>query len=97
MAKIVQCPLFHQELLADINNAFLLTDSDERKKKMLELESDYKSHNWITPALKEELELLFPTAPDIDSNNSNQREFAQDTTTIQIGFNDLQDENVLLI
>ena len=42
--------------------ALLLTDSDETKKKMLEHESDYKSRNWITPALKEELELLFPTA-----------------------------------
>jgi len=60
MANIVHCPLFRKKLLADIDDALLLTESDERKKKMLDLESDYKSRNWITPALKEELELLFP-------------------------------------
>ena len=46
---VVQRPLFRQQLLADIDDALLLTDSDEQKKKMLELQLEYKSRNWITP------------------------------------------------
>mmetsp|Transcript_21006 Transcript_21006/g.46638 ORF Transcript_21006/g.46638 Transcript_21006/m.46638 type:complete len:112 (+) Transcript_21006:41-376(+) len=48
-----------------------LTDDTERKNKLQKLESDYRNRNWITARLMVELQLLFPTAEDIDSINNN--------------------------
>jgi len=55
-----------------VEEAMVLTDDEKRKKSIQKLELEYRNCNWITPRLSEEIQLLFPTAEDIDTINNNQ-------------------------
>ena len=58
-------------MIRAFEEAIALTHDTERKNEIQKLKSDYRNRIWITARLREELlQLLFPTAEDIDSINS---------------------------
>ena len=53
-----------------------LIDDNDRKKEIQKLKSHYRTLNWTTPKLRDELVRLFPSSEDIDTVNNNQHKNA---------------------
>ena len=81
--SILECSLFYPYMIRAFEAAMSLTDDTERKNKLQKLESDYRNRNWITARLMVELQLLFPTAEDIDSINNNKRDLVKFKNNLQ--------------
>ena len=79
--SVVECPLFYPDMIQAFEAVKSLTDDSERKNRIQKLEADYRNRNWVTARLMEELQLLFPTAEDIDSINNNKREILSSSKT----------------
>ena len=64
-------------MIRAFEQAMSLIDDNNRKKEIQKLESHYRTLNWITPKLRDELVRLFPSSGDINTVNNNQRNVVQ--------------------
>ena len=82
----VECPSFHSAMISAFEQAMSLIDDNDRKKEIQKLESHYRTLNWITPKLRDEVVRLFPSSEDIDTVNNNQRNVVQFKNNLETFF-----------
>ena len=67
-------PVFYDGMVSDFDAAMLMENDKERDVEIQQLEDHYKSQNWITNRLCNEITSLYPTSLHIDLADNNKRD-----------------------
>ena len=67
-------PVFYDGMVSDFDAAMLMENDKERDVEIQQLEDHYKSQNWITNRLCNEITSLYPTSLHIDIAGNNKRD-----------------------
>ena len=74
MNNMPNTPVFYDGMVSDFEAAMLMENGKERDVEIQQLEDHYKSQNWITNSLHNEITSLYPTSVDIDLADNNKRD-----------------------
>ena len=69
-------PVSYTNMVAAFDAATLMEKKEEQNLEIQQLQDHYKSLNWITDLLLEDITSLYPSSPDIDLANNNPKNLA---------------------
>ena len=76
-SQAVPVPEFFSKMKEEVNITMCVADKSTRHKELKRVEKIYDTMNWMTEALRKEVEGLLPGQDDIDAHNNNQCDIAR--------------------